>query len=237
MAESTRGRVGGTAAALMADLRDARGLGAQTAQIWLHGRILARIDDPALGRIAHPGLVLRQVNADLIRLVPAGPCLGTAIDSARAAGLMARLEAEDWLVVPAGPPRGVRLRPDLRPRILAVLFAGRDDEGAGGTPPLRATARAICAAAAAFHAYGPPQGHPARAWWAAMPEEDRAVEAAYHRALGAELSPWFDAAFAGRLATQLGADLDTLPPAWQARVTALLGEGRAGGGAAALPPT
>jgi hypothetical protein len=53
-------------------------------QGWLYKRILDRIADPNVRALAHPGLVVRRLTADVIRYVLAGPCNVDVPDDARA---------------------------------------------------------------------------------------------------------------------------------------------------------
>jgi hypothetical protein len=57
----------------------------------LYSRILGHIGDPAIVRVAHPGLAVRRVNVDVIRKVLAGPC---QIDPADAERVFDRLRRE-----------------------------------------------------------------------------------------------------------------------------------------------
>lgn len=57
----------------------------------LYSRILGHIGDPAIVRVAHPGLAVRRVNVDVIREVLAGPC---NIDPADAERILERLRRE-----------------------------------------------------------------------------------------------------------------------------------------------
>lgn len=218
----------GDAATLLAEISAGEGFSAEFAQAYLYDRILMRIGDPEVQALAHPGLVLRQLNADLLRLVLAEPCFGHPVTPDQAAELLARMAEEYWLVEEGAGDFPLRHRPDLRALMLPGLFAGprpgdRPDER-DRKAGLAARARQVAGAAAELFRNGPPAGDPAQGWWTAMPEADRAVEEAYYRAIGTASSPYFDRDFAERMFLALGEDLLTLPLPWIAAVRALRGE-------------
>ncbi|MCQ0092537.1 ATP-binding protein [Roseovarius sp. M141] len=218
----------GGATSLLEDLAHDPRFKAEFAQVYLYERILQRISDEDVRALAHPGLVLRQLNKDMIRLVLAVPCFGAPITSDRAADLMTRLRDEYWLVEEEPGDFPARHRSDLRRLMLPGLFAGPRPSDSGPTAArkttLRNNARAVCVAAADLFEFGPPRGDAAHVWWRVMPPGVRQVEAAYYRALGTDLEPSFDLDYANRMHTILGEDLDTLPLVWVARVKALRGE-------------
>jgi hypothetical protein len=59
--------------ALIQDLENNPDFSAEFTQAFLYTHILERIDDEEVMHLAHPGLVLRLVTPDLIRLVLAKP--------------------------------------------------------------------------------------------------------------------------------------------------------------------
>jgi hypothetical protein len=88
----------------------------------LYRRILSHLHekDPVLERIAHPGLILRRITADLIQVVIAPAC-GVEISEERAGALMTHLRREMALVTSEG--EAVRHRPDVRRVMLGPLLA------------------------------------------------------------------------------------------------------------------
>ena len=220
---------------LVETLDAGKGFGAAFAQVFLYERILDRIDDPGVEALAHPGLVLRQLNTDLLRFVLAGPCFGRGpedprpLSDAEAQDLLDRLRQEYWLVEEGAPPFALRHRADLRRMMMDGLFAGAaatdSAEQAVRKEDLRRRALAACALAARYFRAGPgPSDAAAQARHAALDPGLREIEALYYKALAEpDAVPVFDAATAARLSLGLGEDADTLPPAWRARLKALLG--------------
>ncbi|MCE8510432.1 hypothetical protein KBY28_18420 [Ruegeria pomeroyi] len=226
----------GDIADLIADLEEdgAEAFRSEFAHRFLYERILDRIDDPELRSLAHPGLVLRQINTDLIRFVLAVPCLGlpegTVLPLSRAEALREKLENEYWLVEPGEPPFDLRHRADVRRMMVAGLFAGPreadTDADRKRKARLRKDALAVCSAARDYFRLGPPDGSEegARQRWERMDPEMRDLQALYYEAfLSPREVPEFDAVTARALDLSLGEDLDTLPAAWRARVNVLLG--------------
>lgn len=95
----------------------------------LYTRILGHIRDPEIERLAHPGMVVRRVTPDVIRIVLADVC---EIDAAQSETLFARLPNQIDLFEPASPPGtplddpfadpgALRHRQDLREAILEVM--------------------------------------------------------------------------------------------------------------------
>lgn len=208
---------------LLADIEAHPGLRAEFAQRYLYTRILSRIADPEVRKLAHPGLVLRHVSPDLIRLVLAEPCDLGAIDEARAAALFRKLVAQHWLVEEVSESHA-RHRPDLRRQMLGAMFAPprADDREAARKEDLVRRATAVSRAAMRFYEEGPPESDAAHAWWSGLPETDRRREFMYHTALvepAPESLPVEDA----RLLRTLGEDFDSLPRAWQALAKAASG--------------
>lgn len=222
-----RNRAEDEIASLVEDLSSNDAFKAEFAQSFLYTRILDRIADPEVARLAHPGLVLRYLTPDLIRLILAEPCGLGALTRQRAENLFSALAEEYWLVEPDGA--GLRHRPDLRRLMLPALFAGSAPADtrheAKRKAELRSATVQACKAAARYYAQGPSRDDPARADWKALPERQRRAEATYYNALaGAEAPAELAAAEAGELRDTLGEDLQTLPPAWRALVNAATGD-------------
>jgi hypothetical protein len=92
--------------------------GSVTAQ--LYTRVLKHIADEDVRKLAHPGLALRRITPDIIRVVMAGPCGIAVPDDATANRLFGKLRQEVVLVSERTP--GVLVhRPDLRAVMLQAL--------------------------------------------------------------------------------------------------------------------
>lgn len=85
----------------------------------LYNRILGHVHHDDVKRIAHPGLILRRITADIIRKVLAQPCALGAVDETRAAELFELLGDELSLVTLEG--NAVRHRADVRRVMLPAL--------------------------------------------------------------------------------------------------------------------
>lgn len=86
----------------------------------LHNRVLDHIHDPDVRRLAHPGLVLRRLTAELIVNVLAGPCglsMTTLTEAERVFGELARETA----LVEIDTDGSLIHRPELRRSILGLL--------------------------------------------------------------------------------------------------------------------
>ena len=204
------------------------GFQVEFAQTFLYERILDRIDDTEVRGLAHPGLILRAVNDDLIRLVLAKPCLGHEIDAVEAAVLRENLAAEYWLVESGDTDFPLHHRSDLRrlmvPGLLAQPRDDDSDERQAAKATLTSKARAICNAAEGWFRDGPPSGDPARARWQTLPDAVRDAHAYYYRGLADEKAiPTLTRVEAQDIRQELGDDLDTMPPAWRAPVKVLIG--------------
>lgn len=95
----------------------------------LYRRLLGSIDDAAVRRIAHPGLTLRRVTAELIREVLAKPCGVAVPDDATAERLFRGLAREAMLVVhdPSHGQEALVHRADVRQMMLSRLAADEPD--------------------------------------------------------------------------------------------------------------
>src|SRR5207302_5892729 len=96
-----------------------QGLDEELRRAVLYDRFLSHIEDSRVQRLAHPGLVLRRVTADLVRLVLAGPCGLGEIDATTATELIEKLADEIWLV--RRTPDGLRHQPDVRRAMLRMM--------------------------------------------------------------------------------------------------------------------
>ena len=100
----------------------------EIAQAMLYDRILRRIRDPQLRKIASPGLLVRRLNAEVIEEVLARPC---GIDLAQTDGktLMAAARSEGQLFVRDGSdPEALWHRQDVRSTMLANIERETDPE-------------------------------------------------------------------------------------------------------------
>lgn len=201
-------------------------LTAEFAQRFLYSRILDRINDPMLRRLAHPGLVLRNVSPDLIRLVLAEACDLGPTDVARSEDLFRRLVSQHWLVEPIGPSLA-RHRPDLRRQMVGAMFAPPRAEDTGEERrrklDLSARARAASLNAVRFFSTEPPATDPVHAWWTALGPMEREIETFYHRALTEPPPEKLDRSMARRLFDALPEELDILPIGWRAVIKASAG--------------
>lgn len=225
-----RGRPPEDVKQLISELKDDPGLSAEFAQRFLYMRILDRIDDPILRKLAHPGLVLRQVSPDLIRLVLAEACDLGPVDLAKSADLFQRLVDQHWLVELTGPSMA-RHRPDLRRQMVGAMFAppreADTDDQRERKRNLSARARAVSVSAARFFTTEPSATDPVHAWWTALGPAQREVEAWYHRALTEAPPSSLDKPTARRLFDALSEEIDLLPIGWRAIIKAAAGAERA----------
>ena len=197
------------------------------AQRWLYSRVLQRIDDKELRKLAFPGLVLRRVTPDLVHAVLAGPCELGQIEQPAADALFGRLAAQVWLVErEATDPvsnevLAVRHRRDVR-RLMMIGIGNasgtEEDEAreASHTPHQRDEARKV----AAIH-------RGARSYYAAGrdprlgPAEQRR-EWMYHALMLNDLDA-LDEQDAADTVRALGEDIQFLPLAARARAKRLIG--------------
>ncbi len=212
---------------LIDDLNSDQNFKAEFAQVFLYKRILERISDDDVRNLAHPGLVLRMINQDLIRDVLAKTCLGIDIDAARASVLFQKLQDEYWLVEDNPEQDGIRHRADLRSQMLPGLFAGPrkndSDQERDNKQDLRKRAIDTCRAAARFFRSRNKPSAPI--WLQEMDKETCWVEAAYYDALVGKKPRRLTKAKAELLFDRLGQnDFDTLPVEWIAQIKTLKGE-------------
>jgi tetratricopeptide (TPR) repeat protein len=93
----------------------------------LYRRILDRITDEDLQKLAHPGLVVRRVTAKIIQEVLAGPCELGQIDQKRASDLFEKLKTQVDLVV-AEPDGALRHQQDVRRVMLKMLETEKPEQ-------------------------------------------------------------------------------------------------------------
>lgn len=212
----------------LTDIKSDPGFRAQLAHSFLYRRILDRIGDKQIASLAHPGLVLREVTSDLIRLVLAGPCGLGELDQAEATTLLNKLAGEYWLVEREGTDR-VRHRKELRRDMLPRLFDGpiaTDTEtDRKRKQALRSKVLKTCRAARDYYLHGPQQDDPAYPGWSAVAPADRRIEADYYAALAGAAPPHnWSQTDAARFVARLGEDFPTLPLPWTAAIKVLRGD-------------
>ncbi|MCC2981224.1 ATP-binding protein [Sphingomonas sp. IC4-52] len=95
---------------------------------FLYRFLLSRIADPLLRRLAHPGLVLRRVDAEVLREV-VGPALRIRLSTAEADRAFSELATHHWLMT-AGPDGVLRHRPDVRALLLPHIYASAPRQAA-----------------------------------------------------------------------------------------------------------
>ena len=93
----------------------------------LYHRILARMSNPDLQKIAHPGLVIRRVTADIIQKVLAEPCGLPGMDEDGAGYLFKELSKQVDMVT-REPDGALRHRQDVRRVMLKHLEAERPEQ-------------------------------------------------------------------------------------------------------------
>jgi tetratricopeptide (TPR) repeat protein len=89
-------------------------------QGWLYRRILDRIRDDDVRALAHPGLVVRRLTADVVRYVLAGPCKVNVPDDARARELFDACSREVSLLS-WNTDGSLEHRGDIRAEMLPML--------------------------------------------------------------------------------------------------------------------
>lgn len=217
---------------LIAELEAEGGFAAEFAQVFLYTRILNRISDPSVRPLAHPGLMLRRIDPQIILHVLSGPCLDRGADSpnpltpAEADTLFERLRNQYWLVDPVqGSETEVRHIPELRRLMLPGLLAGprTSDTGADRArkEDLKTRAHAVCAAAAAY--------------FTARGQGTDDLDALYYGAFADDPPEDLTKTKAQNLDRHLGEDVATLPVTWRAVIRHLLELDLSDSEAAALP--
>lgn len=168
------------------------------AQTFLYKRLLGRIrtDDADLVKVAHPGLILRRVTPTLIQKVLADPCELGEISFERAQDLFNKLSQQVWLVQ-ASAENAVLHRKDLRRLMLQAMTATDTQK-----------AMRVHASAARFYSDSLDP---------VLTREQQRIEYFYHRLFtpSAELPP---PNFVPIFVRSLGEDIETLPPAWLAKL-------------------
>ena len=162
--------------------------GREISAAFLYRLLLSRIEDPDLRRLAHPGLIVRRINADVIRNVLA-PTLGLgSISQERANDLLHQLATHHWLVErDASAPEYLKHRSDMRTLLLPLLYTSSPKQAA------RVDAAAL-------------------RWFAATPHPWAQVEAVYHQ-LQLTRSGRPIPSVSSQIASMFDADtLDELPP-------------------------
>jgi hypothetical protein len=86
----------------------------------LYRRILDHIDDPEIRRLAHPGLVVRRLTPEVIKMILAKPCGLANMNKRRARELFERFSREVALVRPDGQG-GLVQRPEVRQLMLPMM--------------------------------------------------------------------------------------------------------------------
>jgi hypothetical protein len=102
-------------------------------QATLHDRILRRLRNPNLKKLAHPGLLLRRLTPDIVAKVLAGPCrLDLSKITPKQLIVESAREGQLFVRDPSDPdPTAVWHRPDVRALMLPDLDATIDGKLAG----------------------------------------------------------------------------------------------------------
>ncbi|AFM17723.1 hypothetical protein Mycch_2969 [Mycolicibacterium chubuense NBB4] len=176
-------------------------VGSEEIQGVLYKRILDHLDDEDVQRIANPGLVVRRIDAGIIRQVLAAPCGLGDLSLEAANDLLERLGREASLVEPAGVGVFVH-RSDVRAIMLPLIE--REDM-------TRATS--IRRAAVLYHANR----------YAQSKDLIDKTEELYHRLMLGESAKELTAVWDRDAAVLLQPALDEFPPASQAYLAERLG--------------
>lgn len=94
----------------------------------LYHRILDHIHDPEVKKLAHPGLILRKITAELIEEVLAGPCAVDVSRPGKAKELFEKL-AEEIALVENYESGVLTHRPDVRALTLRMLIEDQKMQG------------------------------------------------------------------------------------------------------------
>ena len=197
---------------IIKDGLDDPNFGVQFAQVFLYTRILGRIRDDEVKKLAHPGLVLRRVTPGLIAAVLAGPCGFKSVDETVAKQLFQKLAATVWIVDQTDRDDVVTHRRELRRLMLPAM--NNPDPKDPKKVDLGEKAKAIHLAAADW--YGTRRD-------TTLSPELQELEAFYHRA-----SIFPDAVELAELELRVGAlgeDIADLPPRVQAMAKFIQGRG------------
>lgn len=103
-------------------------IGEHAIQGQLYQRVLAHIHDERVRRLAHPGMVLRRVDPDVILHVLAPLCLPEISSPEEATRIFDELRRENALVTVDGADGALVYRPDVRRSLLLLLEQDRFDE-------------------------------------------------------------------------------------------------------------
>jgi len=171
----------------------------------LYRRILKHVDDDRVRELAHPGLAVRRVTAELIRDVLAPVCLEKSLAKGEHEKIYNALAQQVWLVEPAPDGFGVLHRSDLRK--LTMKLIARDPREAKRLEEVHR--RAV-----EYYEIG--NGRDA-------PYASR--EALYHRfMLGGDALPDLDESMALAARDAIGQNFDELPRASQVALRAALNQ-------------
>lgn len=97
--------------------------GSEVSAAFLYRLLLSRIEDATLRALAHPGLIVRRINAEVIQQV-LSPALGLkALTAEHARKLLDQLASLHWLVEPdLDAPGFLKHRSDMRRLLLPLLY-------------------------------------------------------------------------------------------------------------------
>lgn len=99
--------------------------------IYLTRLLMSHWTDEDLRRIAHDGLLVQRLDADVVRSVVAPHTEVGDVTDERAAELLTALAGEDWLVEPDPvAPRFLRYRPEVRRAVLSSIYSSTADRSA-----------------------------------------------------------------------------------------------------------
>ncbi|MGO7050126.1 AAA family ATPase [Rhizobium johnstonii] len=205
---STEGMSQPRVEALLNDLNGSQDFMNELNTQFIQKRILGRIDEPDLKKIAMPGLLLRIISPELIRLVLSGPCKLGKVSQSRAETMYKQLQ-NTWLIDRPGELFS-RHRDDLRRQLVGGIIADH-----------AAQAQALNLAAADFYTTAPKDDEAALKFWNALSPSLRRTEEIYHRALASADSPTvLEPSEARTIKRELGLDLELLPSPWIATIRA-----------------